>query len=296
MGLALVASFVMSGVTAQALIDPAKLVQDKADILSAAEESDIAARLNSIESQTSAEIAVITLPSLNSRPVEEVALQSLRDLGIGKKDKNNGLLILISIAERAIRIEVGYGLEGDIPDSLAERISRTVIAPSFKEGKYAEGLIHGIDSVAEALGANIENANRIQENSKSTKSLLRSLLNSDFIFVIGFFLLAVIQYLGRTKSWWQGGVVGGVIGFFIELLNDVALISVTSLFVILGFIALGLVVDYILSKHGPISRNHRGPGGFWFIGGGHGGSGGGSFGGGGFGGGSGGGGGGGSNW
>lgn len=286
------ALILFSAGTAFALIDPSLLVQDKAGILDTQSEAQIAALINTVESKTTAEIAVMTLPNLGGRPVEDVALENLRSLGIGKKDKNNGLLILVALEEHKIRIEVGYGLEGDIPDSLAERISRTVIAPSFKEGKYSEGIIKGIQVIQAKLDPTGSGySDLLPPDTKKQNSLIGLVVEFifNYIYFFGLFALVVAHFLSRSKAWWHGGILGVILSLVVIVVAGLT----AGLIALPVLVLLGLLIDYILSRMGPNKLDHISS---WFIGGGRGGRGGGGFGGGGFGGGSGGGGGGGSSW
>ena len=93
--------------------------------------------LRDVEQQTTAEIAVVTVPSLDGMTVEEYASRLFKAWGIGKKGRDNGVLVLVAPTEHKMRIEVGYGLEAVLPDGLAGQIVRTECLPRFKEGDYA---------------------------------------------------------------------------------------------------------------------------------------------------------------
>jgi len=132
-------------------LKPSGFVNDYAGILSSREKEELENMVESIEEETSAEIAILLIDSLEGNSVEEYAAELFNSWGIGKKDKNNGVLILASLQERRIRIEVGYGLEPVLPDGLCGRIIRERIAPSFREGNYHKGLALGVDSIARAV-------------------------------------------------------------------------------------------------------------------------------------------------
>ena len=123
-------------------------VQDYAGIVSA----DTKARINSLGNQlaakTKAQIVVVTLPSLEDMPPHDYALGILRQWGVGDKTLNNGVVILVSVADRQSRIEVGYGLEGPLPDGKTGRIQDEFMVPYFQQGDYDKGILNGYRAVA----------------------------------------------------------------------------------------------------------------------------------------------------
>jgi uncharacterized protein len=104
-------------------------VQDFANLLNEQERTELRSIGRSIEDQTTAQIAVLTIDSIGDRPIEEYANEAFRQYGIGSKEENNGVLLVLSMNERQVRIEVGYGLEGRLPDGKAGRILDEVTIP-----------------------------------------------------------------------------------------------------------------------------------------------------------------------
>ena len=119
---------------------PPRLVNDLAGVLSPEQESALERKLVAYDDSTSSQIAVVLVNTLNDYPIEEYSLQLYRQWGIGNKQTNNGILVLAAIEDRKIRIEVGYGLEGAIPDITANQIIQSDIVPSFRSGDYFDGL------------------------------------------------------------------------------------------------------------------------------------------------------------
>lgn len=105
------------------------------------------------ERKTTAEIAVATVPSLDGLSVEEYATRLFAEWGVGKKGADNGVLILVAPSERAMRIEVGYGLEPILPDALAGDIIRNDALPAFRSGDYPVGILASVRRVAELVEA-----------------------------------------------------------------------------------------------------------------------------------------------
>lgn len=130
---------------------PAGWVTDQAGLLDASTRDHLERLLTEVERKSGVEIAVVTLSTLGSRSVEEVAVELFQAWGIGKKGRDEGLLLLVAQKERKIRIEVGYGLEGTIPDGLAGEIIRETIAPRFRQGRFAEGVEAGVQQIVETI-------------------------------------------------------------------------------------------------------------------------------------------------
>ncbi|MGE5405905.1 MAG: TPM domain-containing protein [Candidatus Saccharibacteria bacterium] len=127
-------------------------VLDQAGVLSDQAESAIVQTSRDLASKTKAQVSVVTLNTLGDRPIEEVSLAILREWGLGDKALNNGVLILVVPSERKSRIEVGYGLEGALPDGKTGRIQDQNMIPSFKQGRYEDGIIRGYSSVIQEVG------------------------------------------------------------------------------------------------------------------------------------------------
>lgn len=115
------------------------MVTDNAGMLTSEQESEIEDTLYDINQQTGIEFAVYTIESLDGQDIETKANDLFRELGLGDFEKNNGLLLLIALNDRKFRLEVGYGLEGTIPDTKAAEIINTM-TPYFKENNYADGI------------------------------------------------------------------------------------------------------------------------------------------------------------
>jgi uncharacterized protein len=141
-------------VSAQAqgtLPKPGGRVSDFANVIDAATEADLDRRLDQLERQTSSEVAVVTITSLNGVPVEDYALQLFKEWGIGQAKTDNGVLVLVAPNEREMRIEVGYGLEGILPDGLAGQIIRENFIPRFRDDDYNGGIRDGVARVIEVV-------------------------------------------------------------------------------------------------------------------------------------------------
>jgi uncharacterized protein len=127
---------------------PQGRVNDFAAVLDEATRTELASLISEAEAASSAEIAVVTVVSLDGMSVEEYASELFAAWGIGKKGVDNGVLVLVAPKDRTMRIEVGYGLEPVLPDSLAGSIIRSEFLPAFKEGDYRAGILKGVSRVA----------------------------------------------------------------------------------------------------------------------------------------------------
>jgi uncharacterized protein len=160
---------IASSVIAQNVLprpNPPKLVTDQAGVLTPEQLQALEAKLVAIDDSSSNQIAVVILSSLEGQPKEEYATKLFREWGIGNKKTNNGVLLLVAIQDRQIRIEVGYGLEGAIPDITALSIIDNDIKPAFKAGAYYEGLDKATDNLAKAAVGEYKEARKKRTKSK----------------------------------------------------------------------------------------------------------------------------------
>lgn len=118
-------------------------VQDYAQVLSAEDKRRLLSIGQELDNKTTAQLAVVTVKTLDGQPIEDYALSILREWGIGSKEKNNGALIVVAVQDRRSRIEVGYGLEGLLTDGLTGRIQDQAMIPYFRKGNYAAGIVNG---------------------------------------------------------------------------------------------------------------------------------------------------------
>lgn len=129
-------------------LEPKGIVNDFANIIPADYERRIEAVIVELKQKTGAEIAVVTLQSLEGGNIDDFTNRLFERWGIGQKGKDNGLMFLCAMQDRKMRIEVGYGLEGEISDSRAGIIRRDVITPHFKAGNPQAGILKGVESFA----------------------------------------------------------------------------------------------------------------------------------------------------
>ena len=261
---------------AQTFPDYQGFVNDYAGLLSNEAKQKLDAKLTQLEKDTTAEVAVVTIKSLQGDTVEDYAVRLFEKWGIGKKDKNNGVLLLVALEDRKMRIEVGYGLEPIITDARAGRIRDEQILPRFKANDYEGGIVAGVDAIEQYIRSGTP-PSALEENP--VKDIFGG-------FEVAFFILTIITvylfgFMARSKSVWLGGIWGAIAGAIMGLaIGGLAALIIAPIF----FMLLGLLTDFILSRNyqkmaseGRDTGWHQTWGGFWD--GGDSGGGGGGFGG-----------------
>lgn len=237
---------------------PSSYVADYAGVLKAEEKIALEAKLSNFEKTTTNEISVVTIASLDGDTIENVAQEIFTKWGIGKKEKNNGALFLISIGDRKTRIHTGYGLEGALTDIGTSYIQSEVVRPAFQAGDYALGINGAVDKMIGLVtgGEAVPTDYQATSNKK----------NIPWDYIV-FFIFIVLQWvfaiLARSKSWWGGGVFGVAIGVILGFIYAVSVGIITG--VIFG--VLGLLLDRFVSRRYQKDKE-RGISHPWFIGGG----------------------------
>ncbi len=276
LGLAL---FSLQAVAAFAL-DPPKLqgrINDLAGILTPDQISKLESKLEELERTDSTQVAVLIIPSLEGDPLEDFSMRVAEAWKIGQKGKDNGAILLLSMKDRAIRIEAGYGLESTLTDARSSRIIRNEIAPRFRAGDFYGGIDAGVTGIIDTVRGVYQGSPPSQGPSASDRSP-RNLLN--FLIMLLFPLLWILSATGK----WGGGILGAAAG----MLLPYTLAKASLPFILVGGVAgsfLGIILGAIVRAGAKSSGGTRGGfgGPFWGSGGG-GGFGGSSGGGGGFGG------------
>jgi len=211
----LVGSGVTQAIAAEVLPPaPRQYVTDEAGVIAPGLLAQLNQRLAVFEKQTSNQIVAVVYPKLpEGTSLEDYAQSLYQDWKIGTKKNSNGVLMLVFVQDRKVRIQTGYGLEGALPDALCSRIIRETMAPAFRSGNYGAGLSSGITAVMQATKGEYKGTGR--SNGKPTTL-------KDFLFSpLGFFLLVLIVLIisnrGRRDAG-SGGISPGAAaatGFFL---------------------------------------------------------------------------------
>lgn len=170
-------------------------VNDHAGMLSTQAKATLEAKLKDLESRKGHQVAVLTLHSLEGEPLEEFSLKVARTWQLGRKDKNDGVLFLISKNDRKLRIEVGHGLEGPLPDALAGRIIQNEVVPRFRAGDFEGGVEAGVNAIVGSIDGEYAPRPEGEDSFSHTDGdipLLEKLLMSAFVFGI----LGLFEFVG----------------------------------------------------------------------------------------------------
>jgi len=191
---------VFSGVTAQQFPKNTGLVNDFANIIPNDIQQQLESKLRDFEKKTSMEIAVVTINSLGDMSIEEYAEKLFKEWGIGKKGKDNGVLFIVSMQERKMRIETGYGAEALLPDAICKRITSGLVVPYFKKKEYAAGIVSGTNGIIE----NLERALKKEESVPAPVAKKDASAGSGLLFAVLtvaiIFIFAALFWLIRKKS------------------------------------------------------------------------------------------------
>lgn len=177
--------------------NPPKAVNDFGQMLAPFQQEALEQKIRAYNDSTSSAIVIITVPNLQGYDIAQVALQYLRQWGVGVKGKNNGIVILVAKEERKARIETGYGMEGAIPDITAKHIIEDDMLPYFRQEDYYRGFDNAVDAIIKAA------AGEYRADPKSNDD------GSAGSWVFAAFILLVIFFIVMRSGGGGGGNGGG---------------------------------------------------------------------------------------
>ncbi len=195
-------------------LTPQGNVSDWAGVFAPEQKAELESRIVAMRQTNGAQLAVVTLKSLQGGEIVDFAVKLFEQWGIGEKGKDNGVLLLAAIEDRKMRIEVGYGLEGVLNDAKSGRIQDEYIVPRFKEGNYAQGLMDGANVLMAVMSGEAMPEPAAQENNPIAAVLFLVF----FILVFALIVRSAIRGgkrggggLGGSSStgWSSGGCSGG---------------------------------------------------------------------------------------
>lgn len=209
-------------------------VSDFANVLSSQNRMSLEAISFELRKKTGAQVAIVTVPSVQPYSIEQYATQLFETWGLGQKGKDNGVLLLIARDDRQVRIEVGYGLEGVLTDAITRSIIERDILPAFRQGAYPQGIHHGatalINLIAHSYDVSLTGAHHLahqrdhsprepQESSLFSEIFMLFVLIAMAILFIKnprlfFYFLMLSMMGGRRGSGYGGGGFGGGFGGF----------------------------------------------------------------------------------
>lgn len=251
--LLLMPSLVLAGAQQVAIPALAARVTDLTNTLSAEQQSALESRLAQFEQQEGSQMAILLVPSTRPEAIEQYSIRVVDEWKLGRKGVDDGILILVAKNDREMRIEVGYGLEGVIPDAIANRIIEETMVPYFRQGDFYGGLSAAVEQLAGLVAG--EPLPAPQARSASPwEGMLPALLIGGLI--VGAILRSIFgNFLG-------GAMNGGLIGFAVWILGGGLLVAL-----VLAIIAFVITLSGGLGAMHGMGRGTYGGGGFGGSGG-----------------------------
>lgn len=202
-------------------------VTDLTQTLSVEQQGQLEAKLAAFEQQKGSQIAVLIVPSTQPEDIAQYAIRVVDKWKVGREKVDDGLLVLVAKDDRKLRIEVGYGLEGAIPDLTAKRVISEVISPKFKQGNYFGGLDAGVDTLIGLVnGEPLPAPVRATNSGNSLENLLPILLFGGL--VSGLFLRSIFGTFGGSAL--NGGLVGGAVWLLGIALGGAVILAIVAFF------------------------------------------------------------------
>jgi uncharacterized protein len=190
----LVSQFPVRGLCADDFPPQSKnIVTDYTNTLSASELQALEQKLTAFNDSTSSQVAIVMMASVGNYDIAEYAVQLYNKWGIGEKEKNNGVLILVAKEDRKVWITTGYGMEGVFPDALAKRVVNNDILPDFKEGKYYEGLDAAVNSIMSIVKG--------EYTADTTKNKKEKVPWFGVLLALFVFFIVIISKVGSTRNY-----------------------------------------------------------------------------------------------
>jgi len=179
-------------------------VVDVAGVLNRSDQAKISASLLQFQRSYGPQLQVLVVPKLEDETIESYSIKVVDAWKLGAKDKDNGVLLLVATEDRQVRIEVGRGLEGDLPDALAGRIIRAGIIPFFQQDQISAGVLIGLNLIAESIGGKLEGI----PTPRMRRVKRGGGMNLGYLLFLGFFLIGPSVF-GRGR---RGGVGSALVG------------------------------------------------------------------------------------
>jgi len=192
--------------------DMAGPVNDLAGVLDQSENAELTQYLQAVNNQTGVQVAVLTVPSLEGEDIESFSMRVAQKWKLGQADKDNGAILVVSIQDRSLRIEAGYGLEGELTDAKCGLIIRNVIVPLFKQGEYGAGIAEGAKNI---VGIATGDASIVASGVREGKADSANGSGGGFAGIIFIIFFIIIMSAARGRNRRHGGGLGGFLGPFI---------------------------------------------------------------------------------
>ncbi len=202
-------------------------VVDLTHTLSDAERQQIETRIRQLAEERGSQIQVLIVPTTRPEAIEQYSIRVVEQWKLGRQSIDDGVLLLVAKDDRRMRIEVGYGLEGAIPDAIAKRIISEIIAPRFRRGEFAQGILAGVDQLARLIeGEQLPPPRRGQD--RRTSDRLDGFLPIIFFFAI-FFGPVARSLFGRLPG---AGLAAAIAGGGFWLMTAATVASLLVAFIV----------------------------------------------------------------
>jgi len=175
-------------------------INDNAGLLSRTSKNELESYLAGLESANGVQLALLTIPSLSGESLESYSLRVAEEWGLGSREEDSGVLMLVALDEREIRIEVGYGLESVLTDAKSGFIIRDIIVPEFRKGNYNDGIVAGVRTIGEVVSGDLTITAEQIENSE------REVGGGMPIFALIFLAVFIVGFFGRRGRHRRRGV------------------------------------------------------------------------------------------
>lgn len=206
-------------------------VTDLTGTLSAQQKSELEGRIAAFESRRGSQIAVLMLPSTKPEEIEQYSIRVAEAWKIGRKKVDDGLILIVAKDDRRLRIEVGYGLEGAIPDSVARRVIDERITPRFKEGDFFGGVRDGVDQLIKlAEGEKLPPPQASAHSAGAVNDALQYIVPAIFFLVIAGGILKAV--LGRLPGSLAAGAGIGLLAWMLFGLGIAAIVALIGFLVV----------------------------------------------------------------
>lgn len=221
--------FALSGLAAdtadEVAVPPlAHRVTDLTNTLTAEQQSVLESRLAQFEQQKGSQIAVLLVPTTQPEAIEQYSIRVVDVWKLGRKKVDDGILIIVAKNDRKMRIEVGYGLEGVVPDAIAKRIVADIMAPHFKRGDFFGGINASVEQLIALISGEALPASKAQSASNNQWEGMLPLLLFGGLIVGGLLRAMLGNFLG-------GAINGGLIGAAVWILGGGLVVALVLAFI-----------------------------------------------------------------
>jgi uncharacterized protein len=232
-------------------------VTDLTGTLNAQQKGELESRIAAFESKRGSQMAVLMLPTTKPEEIEQYSIRVAEAWKIGRKKVDDGLILIVAKDDRRLRIEVGYGLEGAIPDSLAKRVIDERITPRFRAGDFYGGVRDGLDQLIR-----LAEGEKLPPPAAATPPSATQLSADESSNVTGFFLLAFgYMVIGAYfMKWMFGRLLGSIVGG--ALMGGIAWLAFGVVLAVVAFL-IAFLVTFANTNVGRGGGSSSGSGGSW---------------------------------